>query len=96
MSVQTFVLWAFDGYQNYGMSVFVIVIKRATILWFLKQIYFSSIVTRACGTSLNFVEMLTHSTFVDGTFTKTDAIRSTIALQQPLIISDTEFKEILY
>ena len=89
-------MWAFDGYQNYGMSVFVVVIKRATILWFLKQIYFPSIVPWACGTSLNFLEMSTRSAFVDGTFTKTDAIRSTIALQQPLIIYDTEFKEILY
>ena len=95
MSVQTFVLWAFDGYQNYGMSVFVVVIKRATILWFLKQIYFPSIVT-INFISINFLEMSTRSAFVDGTFTKTDAIRSTIALQQPLIIYDTEFKEILY
>ena len=76
--------------------MFVVVIKRTTILWFLKQIYFPSIVPRAYGTSLNVLEMLTHSAFVDGTFTKTDAIRSTIALQQPLIIYDTEFKEILY
>ena len=76
--------------------MFVIVIKRGTILWFLEQIYFPSIVPRACGTSLNFLEMLTHSAFVDGTFTKSYAIRSTIALQQPLIIYDTEFKEILY
>ena len=39
--------------------------------------------------------MSTQSAFVDGTFTKADAIRSTIALQQPLIIYDTEFNEIL-
>ena len=75
----------FDGYQNYEMSVFVVVIKGATI--YMKQIYFTSIVPKACGTSLNFLKMSTHSTFVDGTFTKADAIRSTIALQQPLILN---------
>ena len=83
----------FDGYQNYEMSVFVVVIKGAII--YMKQIYFLSIAPKACGTSLNFLEMSTHSAFVDGTFTKAYAIRSTIALQQLLIIYDTEFNEIL-
>ena len=92
--MQTFVLRTFDGYQNYEMSVFVVVIKGATI--YLKQIYFPSIAPKACGTSLNFLDMSTHSAFVDGTFTKADAIRLTIALQQPLMIYDTEFKEILF
>ena len=83
----------FDGYQNYEVSVFVVVIKGAII--YMKQIYFPSIAPKACGTSLNFLEMSTHSAFVDGTFTKAYAIRSTIALQQLLIIYDTEFNEIL-
>ena len=83
----------FDGYQNYEMSVFVVVIKGAII--YMKQIYFPSIAPKACGTALNFLEMSTHSAFVDGTFTKAYAIRSTIALQQLLIIYDTEFNEIL-
>ena len=87
--MQTFVLWAFDDYQNYEMRMFVAVMKGATI--YLKQIYFPSIAPNACGTSLNFLEISTHSAFVDGTFTKADAIRSAIALQQPLIIYDTEF-----
>ena len=92
--MQTFVLRTFDGYQNYEMSVFVVVIKGATI--YLKQIHFPPIAPKACGTSLNFLDMSTHSAFVDGTFTKADAIRLTIALQQPLMIYDTEFKEILF
>ena len=36
------------------------------------------------------------SAFVDGAFTKADAIHSTIALQQPLTIYDTAFNQILY
>ena len=36
------------------------------------------------------------SAFVDGTFTKAGAIRSAIALQQPLTICDAAFNEILY
>ena len=75
------------------MSVFVVVIKGATI--YMKQIYFPSIAPKACGTSLKLLKMSTHSAFVDGTLTKADAIRSTIALQQSLIIYQTEFNEIL-
>ena len=40
--------------------------------------------------------MSSHSVFVDETFTKADAIRSTIALQQPLTIYDNAFNEIMY
>ena len=87
--METFVLWTFDGYQNYEMIMFVAVIKGATI--YLKQIYFPSIASNACGTSLNFLEMSTHSALFDGTFTKADVIRSTIALQEPLIIYGSEF-----
>ena len=46
--------------------------------------------------SSDFLKMLSHLAFIDGTFTKADAIRSTAALQQPLTIYDTAFNKILY
>ena len=81
------------------MSVFVVVIKEAIILWFLNSDMFPIMVHRVYekfNLSSNFLEMSSNSAFVNGTFTKADAIHSTIALQQLLTIYHTALNEILY
>ena len=64
--------------------MFVAATKGATILLFLNSDMSPSITSRMCGKfyfSSKFLKTLSHPAFVDGTFTKADAIRSIKALQ---------------
>ena len=72
MSVQTFVFWISNGHRNYAMGVFVVVIKGANVLWLLNSDMFPILGPRVCGKfnlCSNFLEMSSHSAFVNGTFT---------------------------